>query len=97
MLYTAHEMQRAMLASMGTMAQSTSEWLLSPANPASYIAAGPAVARALEVFAHANATRGKPDFNLAETIVNGRSVAVTEEILLRKPFGQLKHFSRAVS
>ncbi|MBC7521004.1 MAG: polyhydroxyalkanoate depolymerase [Sandarakinorhabdus sp.] len=97
MLYTAHEMQRAMLASMGTMAQSTSEWLLSPANPASYVAAGPALARALEVFAHANATRGKPDFNLNETMVDGRNVAVTEEILLRKPFGQLKHFSRAVT
>lgn len=97
MLYTAHEMQRAMLAGMGTVAQSTSDWLLSPVNPMSYVAAGPAVARALEVFAHASATRGKPDFGLDFAIVDGVSVAVSEEILLRKPFGQLKHFNRAVS
>lgn len=97
MLYEAHEMQRAWLAGMGTIAQTTSDWMLSPVNPISYIAGGPAVARALEVFAHASATRGKPDFNLAATIVDGTSVAVSEEILLRKPFGQLKHFNRAVS
>nr|WP_310522165.1 polyhydroxyalkanoate depolymerase [Polymorphobacter sp.] len=97
MLYTAHEMQRAWLAGMGTMAQQTSEWLLSPANPMSYIASSPIIARGLEVFAHASAPRGKPDFGLDTTIVDGVSVAVSEEILARKPFGQLKHFNRAVS
>ncbi|GGD99703.1 esterase [Polymorphobacter glacialis] len=97
MLYTAHEMQRAWMTGMGTIAQSTSEWLLSPANPMSYVASGPVMARALEVFAHAAAPRGKPDFGLGATIIDGVSVAVSEEILLRKPFGQLKHFNRAVS
>ncbi|MFZ4689647.1 MAG: polyhydroxyalkanoate depolymerase [Polymorphobacter sp.] len=97
MLYTAHEMQRAWLSGMGTVAQSTSEWLLSPVNPMSYVAGGPVIARALEVFAHAAAPRGKPDFNLPFTIVDGVSVAVSEEIVSRKPFGQLKHFTRAVS
>ena len=97
MLYTAHEMQRAWLSGMGTVAQSTSEWLLSPINPMSYVAGGSVIARALEVFAHAAAPRGKPDFNLPFTIVDGVSVAVSEEIVARKPFGQLKHFTRAVS
>jgi poly(3-hydroxybutyrate) depolymerase len=97
MLYTAHEMQRAWLAGMGTMAQHTSEWLLSPANPMSYVASSPIIARGLEVFAHASAPRGKPDFGLDMTIVDGVNVAVSEEILLRKPFGQLKHFNRAVA
>jgi poly(3-hydroxybutyrate) depolymerase len=55
------------------------------------------MARALEVFAHATAPRGKPDFGLTTTIVDGTSVAVSEDILIRKPFGQLKHFNRAVS
>ncbi len=97
MLYTAHEMQRAWLGGMGTMAQATSDWLLSPANPMSYVGTSPMMARALEVFAHAAAPRGKPPFNLNTTIVDGTSVAVSEEIVARKPFGQLKHFNRAIS
>ncbi|GGI74644.1 esterase [Polymorphobacter multimanifer] len=94
MLYTAYEMQRAWLAGVGQMAQTSSRWLLSPANPMSYIASSPIIARGLEVFAHAAAPRGKPDFGLNETLVGGVSVPVTEEIVLRKPFGQLKHFVR---
>ncbi len=97
MLYTAYEMQRAWLAGIGQMAQTSSEWLLSPANPMSYIASSPIIARGLEVFAHAAAPRGKPDFGLNETLVGGESVAVAEEIVLRKPFGQLKHFVRDAS
>jgi poly(3-hydroxybutyrate) depolymerase len=97
MLYTAHEMQKAWLSSWGTIAQSSSKWLLSPQNPMSWMASSPVMARALEVFAHATAPRGKPDFGLNTTIVDGVSVAVSEEILVRKPFGQLKHFNRAVS
>jgi poly(3-hydroxybutyrate) depolymerase len=56
---------------------------------------GPVVASALDVFAHASAPRGKPDFGLASTLVDGRTVAVTEEIVVAKPFGDLKRFRRA--
>jgi poly(3-hydroxybutyrate) depolymerase len=97
MLYNAYEWQRAWLAGLGSVAQTSSEWLLSPANPMAYVGASPVMARALEVFAHATAPRGKPDFGLTTTIVDGTSVAVSEDIQIRKPFGQLKHFNRAVS
>ncbi len=97
MLYSAYEVQRSMLAGAGAMSKLTSEWLLSPANPFAYVGPSPVIARALEVFAHATAPRGKPAFGLDTTIVDGVSVAVSEEIVLRKPFGQLKHFVRAVS
>ena len=86
-----------MLAGVGAASKLTSDWLLSPANPFAYVGASPVIARALEVFAHAAAPRGKPAFGLDTTIVDGVSVAVSEEIVLRKPFGQLKHFVRAVS
>ena len=46
------------------------------------------------MFAHASAPRGKPDFGLDRTMIDGKHVAVDEEIVLRKPFGQLKHFVR---
>ena len=97
MLYSAYEMQRSMLAGVGSASKRASEWLLSPVNPFAYIGTSPVIARALEVFAHATAPRGKPEFGLDQTIVDGVSVAVSEEIVLRKPFGQLKHFVRAVA
>ena len=50
------------------------------------------MASALEVFAHASAPRGKPAFGLDTTVVDGKEVAVREEIVLQLPFGQLKRF-----
>ncbi len=94
MLYSAYEMQRSWLAGAGALSQQASEWLLNPANPMSYIGTSAVMARALEVFAHSAAPRGKPDFGLDSCIIDGKTVAVTEEIVLRKPFGQLKRFVR---
>jgi poly(3-hydroxybutyrate) depolymerase len=94
MLYDAYEMQRSLLAGASTLANMGAGWLNNPANPFAYSQMGPIVASALDVFAHASASRGKPDFGLETAIVEGRTVAVTEEIVLRKPFGQLKRFRR---
>ncbi|MEJ5094543.1 MULTISPECIES: polyhydroxyalkanoate depolymerase [Sphingomonas] len=94
MLYDAYEFQRSMLAGASAMANFGAGLLQNPANPFSYFGGGPVLASALEVFAHAAAPRGKPAFGITQTVVDGRDVAVREEIVLRKPFGQLKHFVR---
>lgn len=94
MLYDAYEFQRSMLAGASAMANFGAGLLQNPANPFSYFGGGPVLASALEVFAHAAAPRGKPAFGITQTVVDGREVAVREEIVLRKPFGQLKHFVR---
>ncbi|MEQ1548300.1 MAG: polyhydroxyalkanoate depolymerase [Chakrabartia sp.] len=94
MLYSAYEFQRSWLAGASAWATMASEMLDNPANPFSYIGGGPVLGSALEVFAHASAPRGKPAFDLDHTVVNGQRVAVTEEIVLQKPFGQLKRFVR---
>jgi len=94
MLYDAYEMQRSLLAGASTLANIGAGWMQNPTNPLAYSHMGPIVASALDVFAHASAPRGKPEFGLDTTRVGGRRVAVHEEIVLRKPFGQLKHFRR---
>jgi len=94
MLYNAYEMQRSMLAGASAMANIGVGLLQNPANPFSYFGGGPIIASALDVFAHAAAPRGKPAFGLGFTTIDGRQVPVTEEIVLQKPFGQLKHFKR---
>jgi poly(3-hydroxybutyrate) depolymerase len=94
MLYNAYEMQRSLLAGASAFAHVGAELLQNPANPMAYFGGGPVIASALEVFAHAAAPRGKPEFGLTQTEVDGRKVVVTEEVVLRKPFGQLKRFVR---
>ncbi|MBC9032779.1 polyhydroxyalkanoate depolymerase [Sphingomonas sp. JC676] len=95
MLYDAYEIQRSMLAGASAMANFSAGLLNNPANPFSYFGGGPIVASALEVFAHASAPRGKPHFGLDHTEIDGKQVDVHEEIVLRKPFGQLKRFVRS--
>jgi poly(3-hydroxybutyrate) depolymerase len=94
MLYNSYEWQRSWLAGASALANMGAEFWQNPANPFSYMGGGPVLASALEVFAHASAPRGKPAFGLDETIINGKSVAVREDIVVQKPFGQLKRFVR---
>jgi poly(3-hydroxybutyrate) depolymerase len=94
MLYDAYEVQRSLLAGASKLAGLGAGWLSNPANPWGYSSMGPMVAASLEVFAHASAPRGKPEFGIDSVHMKGKDVPVHEEILLRKPFGQLKHFYR---
>lgn len=94
MLYDAYEIQRSLLAGASAWANFSAGLLNNPANPFAYFGGGPVLASALEVFAHAAAPRGKPDFGLDHTMIEGRQVDVHEQVVLRKPFGQLKRFVR---
>ena len=94
MLYDAYEVQRSFLAGASKLAGLGAGWLNNPANPFAYSSMGPLVAASLEVFAHASAPRGKPEFGIDTVQVGRKHVPVYEEVLLRKPFGQLKHFRR---
>ena len=94
MLYDAYEVQRSFLAGASKLAGLGAGWLSNPANPWGYSSMGPLVAASLEVFAHAAAPRGKPEFGITETKVGRKIVAVDEDIVLRKPFGQLKYFRK---
>jgi poly(3-hydroxybutyrate) depolymerase len=94
MLYNAYELQRSMLAGASAMANFGAGLLNNPAYPFAYFGGGPVLGSALEVFAHASAPRGKPEFGIDHVIIDGKDVRITEVIEARKPFGQLKHFVR---
>jgi poly(3-hydroxybutyrate) depolymerase len=94
MLYNTYEFQRSWLAGAGAAASLGASWLNNPANPMRYMGVGEMAGAALDVFAHAAAPRGKPAFGLDTTLIDGKTVTVTESIECRKPFGQLKHFVR---
>ncbi len=94
MLYDAYEVQRSFLAGASKLAGMGAGWLNNPSNPWGYTSAGPIVAASLEVFSRAAAPHGRPKFGLRSTTVDGKRVAVHEEVVQRLPFGQLKHFAR---
>ncbi|MET3762875.1 poly(3-hydroxybutyrate) depolymerase [Sphingomonas sp. UYEF23] len=76
------------------MADFSAGLLSNPANPFAYFGGGAVLGSALEVFAHAAAPRGKPAFGLDSTTIDGAEVAIVEDVVLRKAFGQLKRFRR---
>src|SRR3954468_21554624 len=94
LLYDAYEVQRSFLAGASKLAGLGAGWLSNPANPFAYNSMGPLVAASLEVFAHASAPRGRPEFGIHSVQVGRKRVPVHEEIVLRKGFGQLKHFRK---
>src|SRR4029079_13705429 len=88
------EVQRSFLAGASKLAGLGAGWLTNPANPWGYSSMGPLVGASREVFAHAAAPRGKPDFGIVKSKTGRKTVAVDEDIVLRKPFGQLKYFRK---
>jgi poly(3-hydroxybutyrate) depolymerase len=94
MLYDAYEVQRSLLAGASKLAGLGAGWLNNPANPWGYNSMSPMVGASLEVFAHAAAPRGKPEFGIHSIKIGRKEVRVDERVLLRKPFGDLKHFAR---
>jgi len=94
LLYNAYEIQRAMLSGASSWASVWSEYLNNPANPWGYMGVAPVMASALEVFAHAYAPRGKPEWGITHALVDGTDHPVTEATVMFKPFCELKHFRR---
>jgi len=92
-LYNAYELQRSWLNGASAWASVAAEMLSNPMLPMGYTGLGPVIASALEVFAHAAAPYGKPAFGIESVSVDGVSHAVTEAIVLRRPFGNLLRFT----
>ncbi|WP_226634064.1 polyhydroxyalkanoate depolymerase [Novosphingobium profundi] len=95
MLYNAYELQRTMLSGAAAWASVGAELLTNPSLPMGYMGFGNYMASALDVFAHATAPRGKPAFDIESVEVDGKLHAVTESIVLHRPFGNLLRFERA--
>ncbi|MCX7676091.1 MAG: polyhydroxyalkanoate depolymerase [Alteraurantiacibacter sp.] len=94
MLYYAYEMHRQMMSAASTWAQVGANVLSNPALPFGYFGLGPALASALRVFAHIYQERGKPAFGIDAVEVEGELFPVSEQVVLEKPFGSLRHFRR---
>lgn len=96
MIYQYYDISRRALAQASLVARAGSAVLSHPFNPMAYSNTGSVAAAALDVFAHSTHPYGKPAFGLDMTMIDGQAVAITEEIVVDRPFGRLLHFRRAV-
>jgi len=95
MLYHYYEMQRLALEPVRAMATGALSMLDSPINMFRELPLGRVAAAALDSFEHTTRSFKKPEFGHTHTRIDGVDVPVTEEVALRLPWCDLKHFARA--
>lgn len=94
MLYHLYEFNRGLFHPARMAAKSGSMIFNSPMNPITHTHMGRSIAALCEVFERATRQYGKPLFDLEETIVDGKTVDVTEKTVWRNTFCRLRHFER---
>lgn len=67
----------------------------NPVNPLRTTPFGKSISAACELFERTTRRYDKPGFGFSSTMVGGERVAITEEIVWSRPFGQVIHFKRA--
>ena len=93
--YPMYEMTHLAMAPARAFSDATRFWLKSPFNPFAETEVGRNIAAYSEMFERMTRRYGKPHFTLDHVDVEGRRVAVTEEIVWEKPFCKLLRFARA--
>ncbi len=94
MQYHAYEMAHALISPMRFGAHVLQEVNSSVFNPFAHTPIGRSVAAACEVFEGVTRRYGKPEFGIEETTIDGEPVAITEEVVSYRPFGDLLRFRR---
>ena len=94
--YQLYELNHAAMAPWRAVADATRLTLQNPLNPFHDTPFGRSVAAAAELFERVTRRYGKPEFGLTSTDLNGKKVAVEQEVVWRKPFCSLLHFRRDV-
>ncbi|EPE95536.1 polyhydroxyalkanoate depolymerase [Rhizobium grahamii] len=96
MFYQLYELNHAALAPYRAFADIMRMVYANPFNPISQTPWGRTMAASLEMFERTTRRYGKPSFDLKETVIGDRKVAVREEIVWSRPFCNLLHFARNV-
>lgn len=94
MLYSAFEFGHAAMTPARLAAGFGAKFWRSPVNPLADTWVARASAAALDVFEHATRRYPKPEWEISDTTVAGKTVPVTIETALEKPFCRLIRFRR---
>jgi poly(3-hydroxybutyrate) depolymerase len=92
--YQLYEMNHAAVSPFRAAADAARLYFQNPLNPLTHTQFGRNVAAAAELFERSTRRYGKPEFGIASTIIDGRSVLVREHVVWQKPFCDLLHFEK---
>ena len=96
MYYQLYEFNHAAMAPWHAMADQMRLAFRNPLNPLAHTYLGRTMAAGFEVLERTTRRYGKPEFGLAETVIDGKSVSVHEKIVWKRPFCNLIHFERCL-
>lgn len=96
MLYHLYEMQQAMMTPVRFQADLMRSALQNPWNPLSYTQIGRTMGASAEMVERATRRFGRPEFDLHETTIDGKTVGVVEKVIVEKPFCRLVNFHRRI-
>jgi len=96
MFYQLYELNHAALQPARLYADAVRMFYSNPLNPIAHTHWGRSVAAGAELFERTTRRYGKPAFGLDKTVVDWKSVEVTEKTVWSKPFCNLVRFERAM-
>ena len=96
MFYQLYEMNHAAVQPLRAYADVVKFLYSNPLNPFSHTPLGRSIAAGAELFERTTRRYGKPSFELTKTVVDWKTVPVTEKIVWSRPFCNLIHFERDV-
>jgi len=94
MLYYMHEMQHYALMPVRAFGDMLKFALTNPMNPLSHTPMAKQILSATEIFERITRQYTKPEWRLPTTIIDGKEVAVTEEVAVKRTYCHLTHFKR---
>ena len=96
MFYQLYELNHAALQPARAYADIVKLFYSNPLNPLTHTALGRSLAAGAELFERTTRRYGKPSFGLTSTVVDWKSVPVTERVVWSRPFCNLIRFERDV-
>lgn len=97
MLYQLHEMHRAFLGPLTQWAEASVKLLSNPVSPLAHTPFSQRIAAGYELMFRIGKDYKKPQFSLTPVSIDDKPVEINEEITLKKPFCNLRHFKKNLS
>src|SRR5262245_23293005 len=92
--YWFYEMSHAALNPARAFADAGRLFFKNPANPWAHTSMGKAASAAFELFERSTRRYGKPEWNIASTVIGAERIPVQVKTIWQRPFCRLLHFER---
>ncbi len=94
MLYQFHELQHALATPIRIQAKLLKFAFQNPLNPLANTQIGRTISANAEMIERLTRRFTRPEFGISETIIGGKAVEVSENVIAKKPFCSLLNFKR---